>query len=87
MKSKMDIAAIVAIVAVLGSGIGWVISVERRMASRLKTTSYHADQQMTKSILRGETINLKTELDADVRGLRDRINSFQCPACPPCPRG
>ncbi|WP_420588242.1 hypothetical protein [Bacterioplanoides sp.] len=87
MKSKMDVAAIVAVVAVIGSGIGWVISVERRMANRLKNESYYADQQLTKSTLRGESEKLKTELDADVRGLRDRINNFQCPACPPCPKG
>ena len=87
MKTKADLAAIVAIVAILGSGVGWVISVERRLANRVKEESYYANQQLVKQVLRGEINTLKTELDTDVRALRDRLNNFRCPACPPCPKG
>lgn len=80
----IDAATIVAAVALVCSGVGWVISVERRMASRVTNETFYADQKLQSEVLSGQTQNLKTELDTDVRGLRDRLNAFQCPACPPC---
>ncbi len=84
-KKLVDGAAIVAAVALLGSGISWIISVEHRMTSRLTLSGYYADQENSKQKLRGEIKTLKSDMVADVRGLRDRLNSFQWPACPPCP--
>ncbi len=82
---KTDAAAIVALVAVLGSGVGWIISVERRIANRVKTDTMYAKHQLMKQSLSGEVATIKAELDTDIRSLRNRLNSFQSPACPPCP--
>lgn len=79
---KADLAAIVALVAILGSGVGWIISVESRLANRIKTETYHADQMLVNSTVRGDLKTMKTELDTDIRSLRDRLNEFQCPPCP-----
>lgn len=75
-KKQLDITAIVAIVALLGSGFSWIISVERRMTGCLKTESYYAQQKLFKEALSGEIKTVKNELDTDIRGLRERLNTM-----------
>lgn len=75
-KLMLDIASIIAVSALAGSIIGWVISVERRMAERVTTETFYADQKLAKETLIGEIRVVKTELDTDVRGLRERMNDI-----------
>ncbi len=75
-SKQQDVAAIVAIVAVLGSGIGWILSVERRMVNRVTAENFYAEIKVNKNTLRGEMESLKNELNTDIRGLRERMNSL-----------
>lgn len=73
VEKKLDASALAAILVLLGSLIGWGISVEVRLAERA------THQQLTsglKYLLDKEhthDVEMKNELDTDIRNLRELI--------------
>jgi len=79
MDSKFtlgDIAGLLAMVAVL---IGWGISVERRLAIKLSADRFHQELKDFKDNQNSNQKDLKTELDTDIRILRERLNQLPPP--------
>ncbi len=76
MKMKSDaVTALVAVIAIFGSVIGWGISVERRLSARVKTEIYWQDSKELKASINTKIKDLKTELDTDIRIIRERLNT------------
>ncbi len=73
MKSKSDIwAAVIATIAIVGGGFSWLLTMENRLTKKANKESVATQIKDTKELLRKEINGLKTEMDTDIRILRDR---------------
>ena len=90
MKMKAEVAAaIIAFISIVGTGFGWILSIENRLSSKASSASLNTEITRTlksccvkemsedKESLKQSVRDLKSELDTDIRIVRDRMYQLQ----------